>query len=266
MRVSLIILIFSLFFSVSVFGQGREELRSRMDTVVHPVLSGENVLQFDKKSIHLGKVYDNAGEISTRFLFCNSGKKKVVIQDITTSCSCLEAKYDRTPIAPGEDREIVLIFNPRNFSSDVEVSACLYTDFSGRHPSNRLSVRATVLLSDKWRHLPCKVGDLRLKRKKLVIGDVGEDNFRKERILCANAGTRPLKVTAKMLPSYAAFECDPEIIPPGSEADLWILIDGKKISSIRDRTRPVRFDMFLQGVGGSMASRMIEVVVQPIDK
>ena len=244
--------------------QTRDEIRARMDSITSPQLVGEDRLRFDQTRMDLGQVKDNAGNISRTFHFKNTGRKKAAILAIHTSCSCLEASFDRKVLAPGEEGMIVLNFNPKNFSGDVEVKAMVYTDFSGKHPSNLLSMKADVQLSDKWRHLPYAIGDLRLKRKKLSISEVLETNHRSERIPCANTGKKPMKLSAMMLPSYARLRTEPEIIPPDSEADIWIEIDGKKISQMRDRSKPVHFNIMLKGTGGSQASRMIEVVVQPM--
>ena len=227
-------------------------------------LAGQEVFHFDVETLDLGKVMDQAGSVSRTFHFKHTGKKKAVLLDVSTSCSCLTVRYDRSPIAPGEEREIVLTFDPRNFSSEVEVQAFLYTDFSGKKPSNVLSLKADVQATDQWKHLPRKIGDLRLKRTKVLISEMGTSGKRKERIPVANAGRKPMKVSAQMVPSYARIYTEPALVPPGTEADLWIEIDGKELSQTRDRSKEVHFKALLQGTGGSMASRMIEVVVSPI--
>lgn len=47
------------------------------------------------------------------FYFTNTGTTPIIIQRATTSCNCIDVKYSRRPIAPGERGEINVIYDPK---------------------------------------------------------------------------------------------------------------------------------------------------------
>ena len=81
-----------------------------------------------------------------------------------------------------------------------------------------------------------------------------------ERILCANTGKKPLKLSARMLPLYAAFHTEPAVIQPGQEADVVITVDGSKLSDIPDSR--LQFNFLVKGVDAPVTDRLVKVTVK----
>ena len=73
---------------------------------------------------------------------------------------------------------------------------------------------------------PYKMGKLRLKTKPDGIpgGKCGKASFRTNP--CGNSGKQSLRLSVAVIPEFATFRTEPEVISPGSEADVVITIDA----------------------------------------
>ncbi len=195
-----------------------------VDSLINPPLlkEGGEMFSFDSLRIHIGSIYDTDAPRTYTFPFRNVSGKNVRITKITTSCGCTAAAFSLGTLAPGMESMVTLVYNPKNRIGTVETYAFVYTDISEKHPVARLMLIGEVVCSDEWRYLPSTMGTLRMKRKQIVFSEMTSNVCPSERILCANIGKKPLKLSAQMLPPYAVFQTEPEVIPPGQEADIII--------------------------------------------
>ena len=67
-----------------------------------------------------------------------------------------------------------------------------------------------------------------------------------ERVLCGNSGDQSLHLTALGLPAFAAFRTEPEVISPGSEADIVVTIDTSLIPA--EKVGSFTFPIIIEGV------------------
>ena len=155
---------------------------------------------------------------------------------------------------------MTLVYDPKNRIGTVETYAFVYTDVSDKHPVARLVLTGEVICSDEWSYLPVVMGVLRMKRKQVVFSEMTSGIRPSERILCANTGKKPLKLSARMLPLYAAFHTEPAVIQPGQEADVVITVDGSKLSDIPDSR--LQFNFLVEGVDAPVTDRLVKVIVK----
>lgn len=103
-------------------------------------------MSWDKKSIDLGMVA--AGEKrDLQYMLTNSGNSPMVITQILPTCGCTVAKdWDRSPLPPGESRDITLSFQAGEQTKKMEESA---TVVSNAIPSSvELSFTAQIIGPD----------------------------------------------------------------------------------------------------------------------
>lgn len=68
------------------------------------------IISFENESHDFGDIQQ--GEtVSTYFKFKNTGKKELVISTVKTSCGCTVPKYPKTPIQPGDEESIEVVFD-----------------------------------------------------------------------------------------------------------------------------------------------------------
>ena len=227
------------FFPAHYLGaQGIAYQSVEVDSLINPPLlkEGGEMFSFDSLRIHIGSIYDTDAPRTYTFPFRNVSGKNVRITKITTSCGCTAAAFSLGTLAPGMESMVTLVYNPKNRIGTVETYAFVYTDISEKHPVARLMLIGEVVCSDEWRYLPS------------------------ERILCANIGKKPLKLSAQMLPPYAVFQTEPEVIPPGQEADIVITVDGSKLPD--NLGNGLQFNFIVEGVDAPLTDRLVRVTIK----
>ena len=77
-------------------------------------------IAFDRETHDFGDVKQLGGKVSTTFSVRNSGSADLLIDTITTSCSCTEAKLDSAIIKAGQSATLTVTFNPNLHEEPVE--------------------------------------------------------------------------------------------------------------------------------------------------
>lgn len=222
------------FCSASSWGQTRRVLtREQMDSILHPkVLARANqLIRFSEEVINLGTMTEDDKPVDVIFSFQNIGKEPLVIRRITTDCGCTKATTDKTSYLVGEQGTLKVRYTPKNRVGTIDASTWIYSSVSAAQPIAKLTLIGEVFPGkDEWKGYRYSMGTLRLKRKELHF-DLTKDKVQTERILCANSGTVPLRLKVKNLPAFMQFSTEPEIIAPGSEADIVIKADLSQVPS-----------------------------------
>ena len=111
------------------------------------------------------------------------------------------------------------------------------------------------------RTYPVVMGDLRLSGSKVSFSELSAGQKREERIACANAGERNLKITVMpaFLPSWISVRTEPETIAPGKTGDIVICVDVDKIGMLPPSCK---VSVILEGIAGRPSDRSIEVTVE----
>ena len=115
--------------------------------------------------------------------------------------------------------------------------------------------------ADEWGRYPYFMGKLRLKHKQLTL-EVEDSEVVTGRILCANSGEKPLRLSALMIPEFADFHTEPEVIHPGSEADLVISIRKSMLPA--NRKASLTFSVVVEGVDGRPSDRTLKITVKTV--
>ncbi|MBR5235063.1 MAG: DUF1573 domain-containing protein [Bacteroidaceae bacterium] len=235
--------------------------REQIDSIVHPTVSaqGANVLRCEPTNFDLGTMNEEDAAVSRTFTLYNVSDKAVRIERVRTTCGCTSATFDSTAIAPGKKTQITLTYNPKNRPGTIDVDAFVYIADGAKQPMARLSLYGEVTDNDVWSHLPYTMGTLRVKRKEATMSELPTQGRPSLRILCANSGNKPLRLSAPMLPRYAAFSTEPEVIAPGTEADLVITID---ITKLPKQDTSIHLPVLIEGIGGRPSERTLHITIE----
>ena len=237
--------------------------REQIDSIVRPKVSpqGAEQLVAEHDTHDLGTLSEDDKPVSHTFTLRNVSGKSVRIQRVHTTCGCTEAAFDTMVIAPGATTKVTLTYDPEDRPGTIDVNAYVYLADGSKQPTARLSLYGEVLDSDVWSHLPQTMSTLRVKRKEVTISELPATGKPSVRIACANSGERPLRLSASMLPAYATFRTEPEVIAPGTEADIIVTIDVAKLPKRGDT---LRFPMLIEGIVGRPSERTIYITIKEI--
>lgn len=69
-------------------------------------------IEFTTNVVELGELSRSDDKSYVRLSFLNTGDVPLVVTEVRTSCSCTTIKYDRKPIAPGEQGVLNITVDP----------------------------------------------------------------------------------------------------------------------------------------------------------
>ena len=248
--------------SVQVSAQNRRMLtRAQLDSILHPkVIAGaEKVIRFSKPVVSIGTMTEDHEPVEVTFSFRNIGNQTLTVKRITTDCGCTVARSDKPTYAPREKGVVTIQYTPKNHVGTIDASAWMFTSLSDSQPVAKLTILGEVLPGeDCWKGYRHTMGALRLKQQALNF-QVGPEGKQTERILCANSGTKPLKLSVDNLPPFIQFRTEPTIIQPGDEADIVIRVDGTQYTGERTTQQ---FPLILDGLSVPVAERTLNLTIQ----
>lgn len=241
-------------------GQTKKFSRAAIDSLqqLKTVVNNLEVLRFDAYSRNLGAMFETDSVREVCFSFRNVSDAPVRILKTTVSCGCTAARFDSVAVLPGEEGTIKIFFNPKGKVGTLDTDAFVYLEGYGDKPVTRLVITGNVIGADEWKHLPVVMGQLRVKRNNIEFTDVANGKY-VERIVCANAGLSPLRLTAKLLPSYMTLVTAPLVLQPGEEGDIVITVDGGGIPTSDNDT--IRVRVVLEGIECNPLERTLYVMI-----
>lgn len=248
-----------LFFACCVQAQTGKLSRAAIDSLraLHAMREGSSVLHFSKSRIDMGAMFESDTARTVFFSFENRSGRSIVIEKVASSCGCATVKYDKEVIAVNGKGRIDVLFSPKGKAGTVDTNIFVYVSGTSV-PVARLLLMGNVIGVDEWEHLPHSMGVLKLKSRKVDFGKVLGIQKRTERIACANAGVRPLRLSALIKPEYVTLYTEPEVLQPGEEGDIIITVDAARLPSVVGEHR---FSVIVEGVDGSPSARRIDGVL-----
>lgn len=253
--------VFIVLFSLPLSAQVKRLSREAIDSIKNRKLldGGNSVLKFDFVSNDIGTMYESDAAKKVVFPFVNISHDKVTITEITTNCGCTSSSCSKYELQPGEAGEISVYFNPKGRSGTVDTNIFVYSSLSDRMPVAKLTLLGNVVDMNEWRHLPLLIGgSLRLKHRSVTFEPVKPGTLPQMRIPCANVGKTSMQLFSRLKPDFIEFATEPTVISPGEEGDLVISVAGDKLPQNIGNS----YSLLLEGVGGRVSDRMIEINIE----
>ena len=160
------------------------------------------------------------------FSITNSGTSDLIIEDVHPDCGCTVATWTQANIAPGEtgnitvtyDAELLGRFNKQLAVTTNENPMPFYLTLSGD---------VVTEIKDFSKEYAYHIGDIYLDTDNVEFDDVQKGEFPFKTITVFNAGRKSYKPQLMHLPKYLKAECDPEIVRPGEQGFLNIILDSE---------------------------------------
>lgn len=112
-----------------------------------PPLTPDQLAQAPKLSfeeaVHDFGTINQGDEVSTNFVFTNSGKTDLNIRDTKASCGCTVSVPDKTTLKPGESSFIKVTFNSRGRRGIQQKSVSVFSN-DPSNPTQRITIKARV--------------------------------------------------------------------------------------------------------------------------
>ena len=219
--------------SLDTFARDSQELSRReqlIDRLYNPeVQVAGKTLLFRSAVLDAGTIDEAAVPSEYEYVWTNTGDRPVTVLKVTTTCGCAVPSFDRHPVAPGDSASLKIKYHPKGHPGKFDRKIFVYTDLSGSVPAAVLSLKGYVKAAGVpvWLYR-YQMGNLCMRRTSVKFSS---DKKGVERIMCMNAGDVPLIIGADagLLPPFLSLRCEPEVIPPGGEADIVVAFDPEAV-------------------------------------
>lgn len=219
--------------SLDTFARDSQELSRRehlIDRLYNPeVQVAGKTLLFRSAVLDAGTIDEAAVPPEYEYVWTNTGDRPVTVLKVTTTCGCAVPSFDRHPVAPGDSASLKIKYHPKGHPGKFDRKIFVYTDLSGSVPAAVLSLKGYVRAAGVpvWLYR-YQMGNLCMRRTSVKFNS---DKKGVERIMCMNAGDVPLIIGADagLLPPFLSLRCEPEVIPPGGEADIVVAFDPEAV-------------------------------------
>ena len=186
------------------FAQGLpDRSEAAVDSLLDPPLAAAiRPLHFERATADLGTLREEDAPVRRRFVFKNRSDETVAIVRVSVGCRCLAAEWPKGGIAPGAEGAVELTYDPENHPGRIDVSAFVYVSGSDRARCAADVHGQSIACGESLGVLPACDGALRLKQKGAEFRGLESGAKATERILCGNAGERPLRLSAELIPRF----------------------------------------------------------------
>ena len=241
-----------------VQGQIRTVSRALLDSLANPGLApGSKAMAFERTRIDTGEIDEDGGPKSYTFQWRNTGDEPLVITHVKSTCGCAVATYDRQPVNPGQDGNVVVTYHPKGHPGHFLRKIFLFTQLAANAPTAILELSGQVIPSTRPTYAyPYAKGSLLFKQQEIHFDGT---ELRTERIECLNAGdaTLRVKVDKQLLPPCIEAEFLPEELKAGELGELTVRFEPSAGRA------PQRVPLILQGLGLSPGQSSITIRIQP---
>lgn len=213
-----------------LFSEGQNAALAQTKTEKDGSVTIDGQVKLDKIVYDFGDVMLSDGPLTGTFTVTNISGKPMAIYNVVSSCGCTDVKWTRQPLNAGKSGTIT----------------ATYTNDEGPYPFNKTltvyfsNVKKPVILRlrgyshEKKQPLaqlyPVHFGNLALKTADIKCGNLSQGSQRSDKIIVANIGGSPLKVSFANVTPGLSISVSPNPIPANSTAKMTYTItaDGTK--------------------------------------
>ena len=240
----------------SVWGQIRIVAPEAIQEAAHPsVAEGATMTFAEGNTISFGAITEDSPAWSTTLHWSNGDGGKTTITRITTSCSCITAKWDKRRSMEARSGTIEVIFTPKGHIGSVGYKLFVYTTLSESRPTAVVEIKGRVEpATDGGSLYPYLRGALALRQQSVKLPAGGG----KVRVAVKNVGSEPLTVThdKELTTSGIVAYTEPRVLTKGEEGFLWVEYEKGKRSV--QQAPPM---LYLDGVNTPPRKRKIELII-----
>lgn len=188
------------------------------------LLTGRAEVRWLETEHDFGAFREDMGPQTARYRFVNTGLEDVAVISARANCGCTQPVYSTKPVAPGDTAVISVAYNPAGrpgrFMKYIRVQ------LSDRAAPERLTIKGVVIgnLSSLGTSFPVEMGQLRLRRPALVMGNVKKQSTSTAAVEWYNAGQDTLRPRVAASEPWLNAAFAPSSLGPGEQGTLTVFL------------------------------------------
>ncbi len=184
------------------------------------------VVEFDSTVHDFGDVLLSDGPLSCDFKMKNISGKPIVIYNVTTSCGCTDAKWEKEPIMPGQSATISATYtNEEDYPFDKTIT--VYLSDVSRPVLLKIRGVAHKEKESMESMFPLRFGQIGIKKTDLKCGNMEMGESRSDAVQVANLSDSPLSLDFTGLTDGLTVKVDPNPVPARGTATLTYTVTSR---------------------------------------
>jgi len=179
-------------------------------------------IEFPKVVHDFGEVKQENGSISTEFMFRNTGKGRLKILDVKTSCGCTAPEWTKDEIPVDGTGIIKVTYDAGNRPGEIDKAISVKTDGEPEYTVLRIIGNVIPRPAQPEDYFSEVSGKWRFYRKHVDIGKVKHDSVGTTTYQIYNSTNQPFEINTSLttLPPYLKLSVDKHILNPKDTAKL----------------------------------------------
>ncbi|MDR3261376.1 MAG: DUF1573 domain-containing protein [Tannerella sp.] len=244
----------SVFFFLSQPVQSQENAKTAADPVPVATLV-ENTYDF-------GQINEADGFASHVFMVKNTGNAPLIITHVQSSCGCTEPQWTSEPIAPGNEGEVKITYDPVRRLGPFRKNVMIYTNDNTRRLRVTITGDVTPKPDDLQLVFHDTIGTVQVERADFLFYTVRSGTTATQEMWIQNFAEEDVTLSFENLPDYLKAEA-PELLKSGKPERLKLTLDGAALDK-RGRLLS-RFTWKAVSASGATVTQVLPVAMNIID-
>ncbi len=179
-----------------------------------------------------GNITQEAGIAYYEFEFKNTGNKPIIINNAEASCGCTEPTWVKSPILPNKSSKITVGYDPNNSPGHFSKTITVYSN--AQNSPIELKILGNVVEKQNFvdEEFPKKIGELRLDKNYLNLGNVENTKVERRTINIYNPTSKKMNIKIKDSdkPAYIKIEQISSNLAPKTKGTIVISYNVQKVN------------------------------------
>ncbi|WP_209329228.1 DUF1573 domain-containing protein [Lunatimonas salinarum] len=188
-----------------------------------------SLLEWESKSINLGSVLEEQGNVTAQYAFTNRSGRSLFIEEIMTDCGCTTADYTRDTLANEEMGQITVVFDPRSRGGAFSKSILVKVNDDPNLDTLVLEGFNVPFPADAAKAYPIEKAGLGFRLPVIHMGNVFSNEPKVKQMDFFNFRDYPIQLSQiqEALPDHIQVKLSPAVVTAKSRGILEIVYHGE---------------------------------------
>lgn len=187
-------------------------------------------IDFEKTTHSYGRIKEDGGVVTYKFMFKNAGNKPVIITRVQASCGCTTPDWTRSPVVPGATGFVSAQFDPRNRPGIINKHVLVYNTAT-KEPV-KLVINGEVIPKQKTvaDHYRFQMGNIRMKTNHVAFAKLNNHQLKKQSVEIVNDSDADITISfdPNRMPAHIKAEAVPNKLKANKKGKFIITYDASK--------------------------------------
>ncbi len=184
-------------------------------------------LVFDSESHDFGKIKEEAGPATHKFMFTNTGSLPLIIKDVKPSCGCTTPDWTKEPVLPGNKGFISATYNPSGRPGPFTKTITVTSNATNNPVSLKFNGSVIPKPKSPEDEYPTIFDSVRLKSNFMLFDTLYSGESKTKKIELWNTLKSNATITFANVPKYIKLKVVPATLKPNEKGIVEVTYNSK---------------------------------------